>query len=123
MRDFSYSYFTKKQAGIVYAAIKRGELSASKKAVADMYDLVGKNMLDYDEQVLRGSFERCVGHIVEGRMEFAQAELDGKRTRIERVLVGYEEHVADPENNDWDWFFEPGEIIRDEVYEERWVIA
>lgn len=123
MGTFNYSTFTKKQAGIVYAAIKRGELSASKKTVADMYDLVGKNMLEYDEAVLRGSFERCVGHIVEGRIEFAQAELDGKRTRKERVLVGYVEHVADPENNDDDWFFEPGEIIRDEVYEERWVIA
>lgn len=120
MRDFSYSTFTKKQAGIVYAAIKRGELSASKKTISKMYDLVGKNMLDYDEMVLRGSFERCVGHIVEGRIEFAQAELDGKRTRKESVVVGYVERVADPEN---DWFSEPGEIIRDEVYEERWVIA
>ena len=123
MRNFSYSVFTKKQAGIVYAAIKRGELSASKATVSKMYDLVGKNALDNDECQMRGSFERCVCHIIESRMDMAQAELDGKTTCKERVLVGYEEHVADPDNDEWDFFYEPGEIVRDEIYEERWVIA
>lgn len=118
MREFSYSTFTRKQADIVYAAVKRGELSASKSVISKMYDLVGANMLDADERQMRGSFERCVCHIVEGRMELAQAELDGRRTRLERVLVAIERRVA----TDEDWFYEPGEEIEEEVYEERWVV-
>lgn len=118
MRSFSYSVFTKKQAGIVYAAIKRGELEASKATVSKMYDLVGRNALDNDECQIRGSFERCVCHIVEGRTDMAQAELDGKVTRKERVLVGTETRIATED----DWFYEVGEEIVEEVYEERWVI-
>lgn len=119
MRQFSYSTFTKKQAGIIYAAVKRGELSATKATISKMYDLVGANMLDACGRELRGSFERCVGHIVEGRMELAQAELDGKRTRLERFVERVEKRIA----TDEDWFHEPGEEIEEEVWGERWVVA
>ena len=119
MRSFSYSVFTKKQAGIVYAALKRGELNASKATISKMYDLVGRNSLDNGELQMRGSFERCVGHIVEGRMELAQAELDGKRTRLERFVERIEKRIA----TDEDWFYEPGEVIEDVVWGERWVVA
>ena len=119
MREFSYSTFTKKQAGIVYAAVKRGELDATKATISKIYDLVGANVLDTCERELRGSFERCVVHIVEGRMEMAQAELDGKRTKKERVLVRVEKRIATED----DWFYEVGEEIEEEVYEERWVVA
>ena len=119
MRNFSYSTFTKKQAGIVYASIKRGELSATKQTVSKMYNLVGRNMLDNDELDMRCSFERCVKHIIEGRMELAQAELDGKRTELERYVERIEKRKATED----DWFYEVGEEIEETVWGERWVLA
>ena len=119
MRNFSYSTFTKKQAGIVYAAIKRGELNASKATVNEMYALVGQNALSTEEAVKRGSFERCVGHIMNDRMELAQAELDGKRTELERYVERVEKRIATED----DWFYEIGEEIEEEVWGERWVLA
>ena len=119
MRNYSYSTFTKKQAGVVYAAIKRGELEASKATVSRMYGLVGRSGLDADELADRARFERCLLHIVDGRMEMAQAELDGEGTRLERVLVGTVTRAATED----DWFHEVGEEISEDVYEERWVMA
>lgn len=119
MKNFSYSTFTRKQANVVYSAIKRGELSASKSTVSKMYDLVDRNALDNVECQMRGSFERCVGHIVEGRIELAQAELDGKRTRLERFVERIEKRTATED----DFFYEPGEEIDEEVWGERWVVA
>ena len=119
MRNFSYSTFTKKQAGVVYAAIKRGELEATRATVNRMYGLVGRNVLDAEELADRARFERCLLHIVEGRTEMAQAELDGKRTRLERVLVGTTTRTATED----DWFHEVGDEITEDVYEERWVMA
>ena len=119
MATRDYSYMTRKQAGIVYAAVKRGELRAAKKTIGRMYDLVGATELDTASRVERGHFERCVGHIIDGRMELAQAELDGRTTRRERVLVGTTVRIATED----DWFYEVGEEIEENVYEERWVVA
>lgn len=117
MRNFSYSTFTKKQANVIYAAIKRGELTASKQTVKEMYNMVGATSLDTDEQIRRGHFERCIGHLLEGRTEFAQMELDGHTVKYEYVVTGTIERVA----TDDDWFDETGTIITEEVGEWRWI--
>lgn len=113
MKNFSYSTFTKKQANVIYAAIKRGELTASKQTVREMYNLVGATSLDTDEQVRRGHFERCISHLLEGRTEFAQMELDGHTVRREYVVTGTIKRVA----TDDDWFEETGSIITEEIGE------
>ena len=118
MRNFSYSHFTKKQANIIYAAVKRGELEMGKKDINRMYNLVGANTLDNDERKFRGHLERCISQLLEGRTEYAQAELDGNTVRWVEEVVGYAERVATED----DWFDEPGSIIREEVREGRWVI-
>lgn len=80
-----YSYLTKKQAGIVYAATKRGDVSADKKFIRKMYNVVGIRWMDLtpDERAIVIHAEQAVDHIVNGRLELAQAELDGRCT--ERV--------------------------------------
>ena len=64
--DFSYT--TRKQAGIVYAAYKRGDLRLTRAQVRDLYDSVG----EYSHYLTE-----CIGHIIAGRLDMAQAIADG----------------------------------------------
>lgn len=118
MRNFSYSTFTKKQANILYFAVKRGQLEMSKSEISRMYDLVGKNMLDADEATFKGQLTSAISHYLEGRTDCAQARLDGKKVEEVKVIDGYTERVADED----DWFEEPGTIIREEISHTEWVI-
>lgn len=118
MTNFSYSTFTKKQANVLYSAVKRGELEMGKKDIKRMYDLVGKNMLDTDERGFRGQLESAIRHLLDGRIECAQARLDGRKVEKVEVIDGYTERVATED----DWFEELGSIIREEITHTEWVI-
>lgn len=117
MTNFNYSVFTKKQANVIYAAIKRGELNADKRTINAMYNLVNANALTTDESVMRGHFERCINHLVEGRTEFAQMELDGHTVKREYVITGTVERIATED----DFFEVPGTVITEKIGEWQWV--
>jgi len=120
MAEFNYSTFTKKQANILYAAVKREELTMSKANIRKMYNIVGARTLDTDERAFRAHLEHAIEHLFEGRIEFAQLELDGHKVRYECVRRETYMRPYNPDN----WFDEPDEngmveAFRD-VYE--WVI-
>lgn len=108
-----YSYLTKKQAGIVYAATKRGDVTADKRFIRKMYDLVGIRWMDLDpkERAIVIHAEQAVDHIVNGRLELAQAELDGRYTEQVWVITSVEKVIVTEENIDAidDLFAEIGE--------------
>lgn len=122
-----YSYLTKKQAGIVYAATKCGDVSADKKFIRKMYDLVGIRWMDLtpDERAIVIHTEQAVDHIVNGRLELAQAELDGRYTEQVWVITSVEKVIV-TEENQWDenisLFAEIGEEVEIEHGEWTWQI-
>lgn len=121
-----YSYLTKKQAGIVYAATKRGDVTADKKFIRKMYDLVGIRWMDLDpkERAIVIHAEQAVDHIVNGRLELAQAELDGRYTEQVWVITSVEKVIVTEENIDAidDLFAEIGEEYEIEHGEWTWQI-
>lgn len=70
----SYRYLTKKQANVIYAAYKCGDVTMSKATINKMYRMVGVADENY------GHFDMACDHIINGRLDMAQAELDGKCT-------------------------------------------
>lgn len=69
----NYRYYTRKQAGIVYAAIKRGDLTASDKFVKALY-----NDAESTERVDRIlAVNRIIDHVINNRFDLAQAEVNG----------------------------------------------
>ena len=122
-----YSYLTKRQAGIVYAATKRGDVTADKKFIRKMYDLVGIRWMDLDpkERAIVIHAEQAVDHIVNGRLELAQAELDGRYTEQVWVITSVEKVIV-TEENQWDenisLFAEIGEEVEVEHGEWTWQI-
>ena len=121
-----YSYLTKKQAGIVYAATKRGDVTADKKCIRKMYDLVGIRWMDLDpkERAIVIHAQQAVDHIVNGRLELAQAELDGKYTEQVWVITSVEKVIVTEENIDAidDLFAEIGEEYEIKHGEWTWQI-
>lgn len=122
-----YSYLTKKQAGIVYAATKRGDVTADKRFIRKMYDLVGIRWMDLDpkERAIVLHAEQAVDHIMNGRLELAQAELDGRYTEQVWVITSVEKVIV-TEENQWDenisLFAEIGEEVEIEHGEWTWQI-
>jgi hypothetical protein len=112
-----YAYLTKKQAGIVYAAMKRGDVTMSKKQVRDMYDMVGDPKANYYH------IDNAVGHIINGRLDMAQAEIDGKYTKCVTVVTSVEKVLVTEEN--WlDFIFEEiGEYAEVEHTELVWKVC
>lgn len=120
-----YSYLTKKQAGIVYAATKRGDVTADKKFIRKMYDLVGIRWMDLEprERAIVIHAEQAVDHIMNGRLELAQAELDGKYTEQVWVITSVERVIITEANrDDIDLFAEIGEEYEIEHGEWTWQI-
>lgn len=123
-----YSYLTKKQAGIVYAATKRGDVSADKKFIRKMYDLVGIRWMDLEpkERAIVLHAEQAVDHIMNGRLELAQAELDGRYTEQVWVITSVEKVIV-TEENQWDenisLFAEIGDEVEVEHGEWIWQIC
>lgn len=120
-----YSYLTKKQAGIVYAATKRGDVTADKRFIRKMYDLVGIRWMDLDpkERAIVIHAEQAVDHIMNGRLDLAQAELDGRYTEQVWVITSVEKVIITEANrDDIDLFAEIGEEYEIEHGEWTWQI-
>ena len=115
---YSYSTFTKKQANVLYAAIKRGELVMAKRDINKMYNLVGAQGMETGEAIFREHCERAIEHLIEHRVELAQAELDGHTVRYEAVA---QETYMRPAT-EWDFDAEPGTMVEDTRDICDWVI-
>lgn len=109
-----YSYFTKKQANIIYSAFKRGNVTLTKKQSKMLYDLIGRNErfspMSMAERQARHSFEDAVKCILDGKFELAQACIDGGYLVEEFEEVSYVATEADCKNN---CFLEIGEIVKE----------
>ena len=71
----SYDYFTRKQANILYGAVKRGQLDMNKKDINRMYNTIVETRhmnLSQDDRIFRGHLERAISHYLEGRIDLAQ---------------------------------------------------
>lgn len=71
-----YRYYTRKQAGIIYAAIKRGDLVATKKFISELYNSVE----DVYDVARIHAVNRIIDHLFNKRFDLAQAEVDGHMT-------------------------------------------
>lgn len=124
-----YESLTRKQAGIVYGAAKRGDVTLDKRHAKEMYDIVGRRWgdLDLHDRSIMLHVNAAVGHIVAGRMALAQAELDGHETEELTRVVGTRK-VEVTEDNwidfafDLDHDYEVGDIAEEEVTETYWRI-
>jgi hypothetical protein len=117
-----YAYFTRKQAGILYGATKRGELAMSRKDIRRMYDLteICFGNLSIAENNFIGRLQAAIDHLFAARIEMAQAELDGKTTYSRPHVVGHVHLVVteaniDVVNDEIDLFAEVGDIIDEDV--------
>lgn len=109
----NYAKLTKKQAGIVYSAVKSGKISMTKKDIAAMYDLVDKINVTPKEigNILR--YKEVCGLIVKNNISFAQGVADGGY--IYNVEIGTTIRYATAE----DWFYDLGEAIQESIFEEQ----
>lgn len=115
-----YEYLTRKQANIVYAAIKSGRIHADKKWINEMYNAVGNR---FDETAnMMVAVQKVVNFICENIDEFAQAVIDGKNVEEKYVVVGTHEVRVTEENIDNYLFYEIGDVVEEEKGEWRWVI-
>lgn len=117
-----YAYFTRKQAGIIYGATKRGTLALDRKAIRRMYNLVECPFaaMNASEKRFVGSLQSAIDHLFAGRAEIAQAVLDGKTVYSEPHFVGHVHLVVteaniDVVNDEIDLFAEVGDIIDEDV--------
>lgn len=111
----NYKYVTRKQANIIYAAIKRGELNAPKSFVQALYTAVG----DSDNITFVCTVPRIIDHIFNNRFELAQAEINGKVTAFKTVAT---KTIARAATID-DWFFEVGEMIEEQEEIKKWIVT
>ena len=125
-----YSYMTRRQAGIVYGAIKRGEVTLDRQHTKEMYDLVGTPWSDMDvrERSIFLHLGSAIDHIIAGRPELAQAELDGRHTEERQRLVGMRQVEVTDDNwldfaFDFDHDYEIGDMAEEEVYENVWEVT
>ena len=117
-----YAYFTRKQAGILYGATKRGTLAMSRKDIRRMYNLEGIcfGNLNVAENNFIARLQSAIDHMFAGRIEIAQAVLDGKTVYSEPHFVGHVHLVVtedniDVVNDEIDLFAEVGDIIDEDV--------
>lgn len=115
-----YEYLTKKQANIIYAAIKRGDLTASKKWINRMYNTV-QNTCD-DSLIMMHDCQNIVSLIFESNFEIAQAIIDGAHAEYRHVKVGTVTITVTKENEDDYLFYEIGDIVEEDIWEMQWVL-
>ena len=95
-----FAVFTRKQANVVYAAYKRGEVKMTSKQVKHLYNCVGTN--DF-------TFASVCSFICEGMNELAQAILDGHKVEAYEVETVVREEIEEDDpfyGIDDDNFFE-----------------
>lgn len=115
---YEYAYLTRKQAGIVYAATKSGDITMTKKAIGMMYDAVGCPYVDLrdDLRAVAVRADRAIGHLFEGRTDIAQAILDGKDVCSRPHVLGHvhfevtEDNVEEVRERD-NLFAEVGDVM------------
>ena len=121
-----YEYLTERQAGILYGAVKRGELFMERDDIRRMYDIVEMQWgwMSPDERSDMRRYESALDHYMNGRVDVAQAVLDGRPVYEEQVQVGTE--WVEPNLFDYvdDWgSYDPSALVEEPVYETRWVIG
>lgn len=114
-----YEYLTQKQANIVYAAYKRGDIELSGEFVREMYDCVEDRSNETYEMMCR--VQLLISLIMDNELELAQYVADGGWTGKMPVEVGRR-----PAEEEDCWFDDEEEIERKmsegiPVYEERWM--
>lgn len=110
-----FNYFTRKQAGIIYAAIKRGEIKMAKRDVNRMYNLVGVRgfNLSVEDCEFLGKLDKVITAIFDSRLDVANGLLNGETWRKEYVTT---DKVIDEWHN---LFTDEIELIYETV--EMWV--
>lgn len=108
----TYQVFTRKQAGILYGATKRGELAMSNKQTHRMYSIVGQQRFtDEDTWQWYWRMQYAVQLFFADELETAQQCIDGCDMQVvydkieelrERKAAEYAAAHADDED-DWDW--------------------
>lgn len=83
----NYSYFTRKQANILYAATKRGELTIDRRTMSAIYDLVGDTSREV--YAFRSKAEQAIGFLFKDRADLAQAVLDGKTVDLRPIATTF----------------------------------
>lgn len=115
---YEYAYLTRKQAGIVYAATKRGDITMTKRAIGMMYDAVGCPYADLrdDLRAVAVRADRAIGHLFEGRNDIAQAILDGRDVERRPHVLGHvhfevtEDNLEEVQERD-NLFAEVGDVM------------
>lgn len=121
----NFAYLTRKQANVIYATYKRGDIAMSKAQANEMYDAVG----DTENEGAYAFYKQVLDFIFKKRLDLAQALLDGKQVRYDD---GYEEvaitqdMLDNPEKYGIDDVFfelyEVGDMYEIKTHEGRWVV-
>ena len=84
-----FNYFTRKQANIIYAAIKRGEIKMVKRDVNRMYNLVGVRgfNLSVEDCEFLGKLNNVITAIFDSRLDVANGLLNGEKWSKEQVAT------------------------------------
>lgn len=84
-----FNYFTRKQANIIYAAIKRGEIKMLKRDVNRMYNLVGVRWfnLSVEDCEFLGKLGNVITAIFDSRLDVANGLLNGETWRKDYVTT------------------------------------
>ena len=115
---------TKKQAGIIYKNIKNGNITVPKGFAKAMYDGVALSdfQLGKASTNIKDVSEKCfkaIDFICNGQIELAQAIIDGHEVTQVKVVDGIKTRIAEI----FDFDYEEGDIVVEEVYNMEWVIA
>lgn len=86
----AYQTFTRKQASVIYANVKRGTLTMSKKNVSRMYNLVNVQARFYcgDDDDFVYMLCNAINAITDGAMDVAQNILNGEEWHKVSVPTG-----------------------------------
>lgn len=121
----NYSYFTRKQANIIYSAYKQGKLDVKKSIMNKVYDIVGDRRdasVSGGLKVIQFRFacERAIQAIFDGEYQIASEILQGKKWYKNSVEIGRK----DPTEEDimWAdiWEIEPEGAP---IFEDRWELV
>ena len=121
----NYSYFTRKQANIIYCAYKQGKLDIKKSIMNKVYAIVGDRRdasVSGGLEVIQFRFacERAIQAIFDGEYQIASEILQGKKWYKNSVEIGRK----DPTEEDimWAdiWEIEPEGAP---IFEDRWELV
>lgn len=97
--DDRYEYLTRKQANIIYAAIKRGELEADSSFTNDMYAAVEDRR--NETYAMMRTCQLIISLIFDDQLELAQNVIDGAWYEQQSSIVDY----RDPTEDELRWCF------------------